>query len=178
MSGEGVPLNGAQIRAHLLEVAKILTPIGPQHTLIVVGGSLLAWHGLRDTTRDVDSVRRLDDELRRAIAEVARTRGLAADWLNDSAAGFRPFTFTEDGCEVLLDTPRLLVLGAPLDQVFLMKLYRVDAQDYEDLITLWPLCNFASPEQAAAQFHAAYPHAPEDPELARMIRDIANVAKA
>lgn len=178
MPTEGAPLDGAQIRAHLLSVAETLEPGRPQHTLIVVGGSLLAWHGLRDTTRDVDSVRRLDDELRRAVAEVARTHGLAADWLNDNAAGFRPFTFTEDDCVVLLDTPRLLVLGAPLDQVFLMKLYRVDAQDYEDLIMLWPLCRFTSPEEAAAQFHAAYPHAPEDPELASMIRDIASAAKA
>jgi hypothetical protein len=54
-----------------------------------------------------------------------------------------------------------------------MKLYRVDAQDYEDLIKLWRRCNFASPTDAAAQFHEAYPHAPEDPWLINMITDIA-----
>ncbi len=50
-----------------------------------MGGSLLAWHDLWDSTEDVDSVRRLDDELRVAVASVARARGLAPGWLNADA---------------------------------------------------------------------------------------------
>lgn len=177
MPGSGTPLGADEIRAHLREVADELGGPGPRHTLIVVGGALLAWHGLREATQDVDSIRRLDDDLRRAVQRVAQVHGLAVDWLNDNAAGFRPFTFVEQDCDVLLDHPRLLVLGAPLDQVFLMKLYRVDVQDYEDLIGLWPRCHFASAEEAAEQFHKAYPHAPEDPGLVAMITDIAQAAQ-
>lgn len=178
MSGSGTPLGGAEIRAHLHEVADQLDGPGSQHTLVLVGGALLAWHGLRDSTRDVDSVRRFDDELRQAAERVAAAHGLTINWLNDNAAGFRPFTFDEGDCDVLLERRRLRVLGAPLEQVFLMKLYRVDAQDYEDLISMWPLCSFTSPADAAAQFAAAYPHAPADPELVTMIGDIARAADA
>jgi hypothetical protein len=172
------PLGAVEIRGHVAEVADELARVGPQHVLLLVGGALLAWHGLRDTTRDVDSIHRLDQELRDAVERVALRHHLGPAWINDDAAGFRPSTLSDKDCEVLLDHPRLLVLGAPLDQVFLMKLYRVDAQDYEDLVTLWPLCGLQSPENAVALFHQAYPHAPDDPYLASMIRDIAEQSEA
>jgi len=60
--------------------------------------------------------------------------------------------------------------------VFLMKLYRVTAQDYDDLIRIWPLCTFDSPKQAADLFFEAYPHAPEDEHLAQFIAEIAKQA--
>jgi hypothetical protein len=63
--------------------------------VIVVGGSLLAFHGLREATVDVDSVKRLDSELKSAVASVARLHDLAPAWLNDSASAFRPATFDE-----------------------------------------------------------------------------------
>lgn len=59
-----------------------------------------------------------------------------------------------------------------------MKLYRVDAQDYEDMIVMWPHCRFTSPAHAAARFHEAFPHAPDDPGLVGMIADIARAAAA
>ncbi len=52
MHDSGVPLGGEEIRSHLQEVAAQLGGKGPKHTLVLVGGALLAWHGLRDTTRD------------------------------------------------------------------------------------------------------------------------------
>ena len=96
------PLDREAIVAHLRDVADALAAVGPRHTVVVVGGSLLALHGLRRTTVDVDSVRRIDAELRAAIASVARLRDLAPAWLNDSAAAFRPSTFDEAECEELL----------------------------------------------------------------------------
>lgn len=178
MTTEGTPLDGQGIRAQFQEVADHLPIAGQQHTLIVVGGALLALHGLRHSTLDVDSIRRIEPELRDAVEAVAARRGLRIDWLNDHAARFTPATFIESECAVLLDHPRLMVLGVPLDQVFVMKLYRLSAQDYEDLVTIWPLCSFESPAQAAAQFQEAYPHAPEDPHLARLIERIAEEAEA
>lgn len=171
-------LSRDEIVALVIEVAEELPAGGPRHSIVIVGGSLLAWHGLRDTTRDVDTIRRLDLELQKAVARVAERHDLAVQWLNDSAAAFWPQTLDESGCEVLLDHPSLLVLGAPYRAVFLMKLFAVltRAADYDDLVRLWPLCGFASPEEAANEMREAYPAAPDDPHLAEYVADIAREA--
>ena len=168
-------LDGATIRALLEELADRLPPGGPQHALIVAGGSLLAWHGLRDSTRDVDSLRPLDLDLAQAAAEVGAGHGLGVGWLNAHAAAFAPLTLELAECSVLIDRPRLQVLGAPLDQVFLMKLYAARDRDLDDLRVLWPHTGFATAEQAVEQFWAAYPHAPDDPYLANFISEIADL---
>jgi len=86
----------------LTEVADRLGPEGPEHVVIVVGGSLLALRDPRQTTVDVDSVRRLDSELMTAVAAVAADHGLAPRWLNDSAAMFKPSTLRKGDCHVEL----------------------------------------------------------------------------
>lgn len=164
-----IPLDAVVIEQYVAEVAEHLQPHGERRVLLVVGGARLAWSGLRDTTRDVDTARRLDEELKAAVAAVAERHGLATTWLNDRAASFLPATFREDECSVLLDHPALLVLGAPLDQVFLMKLYAARVADTTDLEILWPLCSFESAEQAVAAFHDAYPHLDADQHLAAFV---------
>jgi hypothetical protein len=62
--------SGDRIRELLGEVAEQLGPEAPQETVIVVGGSLLAWRGLRASTQDVDSSRRISDEVRLAVRVV------------------------------------------------------------------------------------------------------------
>ena len=167
-------LDGDRIRAHLAEVAAALPAGCSQHKLILVGGSLLAWHGLRDSTRDVDSVTALDATLRRVVETVAAKHGLAPRWLNDHARPFAPRTLREQDCDVLADLPALLVLGAPLDQVFLMKLHatRVRSADVEDMVALWPRTGFASGAQAVALYYEAYPLAEQDPFLATYVADL------
>ena len=164
-----VPLDGADIRRYLGEVAAALEPAGRPHTLVLVGGALMALHGLRKTTADVDTIGRLDDELRAAVAVVAGRHDLAPRWLNASAAAFRPATFSEADCELVLEHPRLRVLGAPWHQVFVMKLFAGRAQDRDDLVTIWPHVGFASPAAAAVMYHEAYPHAEHDPYLVDFI---------
>ncbi len=165
------PLDSVTIGRYLHEVADEL-PDDSQHTVIVVGGALLALHGLRDSTRDVDSAQRLDDELAAAVARVAGRHDLAPKWLNDAAAAFVPATFDRADCTVLLDGPTLRVLGAPWDTVFLMKLYASRAVDTDDLEAIWPLCSFESPEAAVDAFYAAYPLEDADEFLAEHIRRI------
>lgn len=167
-----VPLDRDAILRHLSEVAEELGAADPGHVVVVVGGSLLALRDVRTTTTDVDSLIRLDAELKAAIATVGERHGLSSFWLNDSAAAFRPQTFEEGACEVLLESGRLTVLGAPLEQVFLMKLYAARAADYDDLVSLWPLCTFGSPEEAVKQFGAAYPHLEADPYLVDFVRGL------
>jgi hypothetical protein len=72
-----IPLNASQIHAYLSEVADALPPTGPRHTIVVVGGSLLALRGLRQSTLDVDTVARIEAELADAVAAVARVHDLA-----------------------------------------------------------------------------------------------------
>jgi hypothetical protein len=163
------PRGAGDITALLGEVADEL-PAGGDRRIVVVGGALLALHGLRDATRDVDSTSAVDEALRDAVARVAARHGLAPAWLNDRAKTFLPATFAEAECEVLLDRPELTVLGAPLDQVFLMKLYASRAADVDDLEVLWEHCTFESPESAADAFHLAYPHLEHDAYLADHIR--------
>lgn len=167
-----LPLHAAEIAQYLAEVADELADTATQRTVIIVGGAMLALRGLRDATRDVDSVSRLDDDLAAAIARVAERHGLAPRWLNDSALPFLPATLREDHCDVLIDRTALRVLGASFDDVFIMKLYASRAADTDDMEALWPSCSFESPEAAAEAFHAAYPHLKPDLFLADQIARI------
>lgn len=170
MTPDGL-LDGDDIKRLVNEVADELGPLSPQRTLVVVGGSLLAWHGLRDTTQDVDTIHTLDDELRSAVAVVAARHGLSISWLNDHAAAFGPATFTLERCDLLVEHPALLVLGLPLPDVFLMKLRRADPADLNDMRALWPHVSddFATARHIVAAFHDAFPHEPEDEYLAEFV---------
>lgn len=170
------PLDGDAIRELLAEVARRLTPGPDRHVVVIVGGSLLAWYGLRGTTIDVDSVERLGQELQTVVAEVAAERGLEPDWLNAGAAPFRPATLVLDDCETLLDTDTLVVLGAPLRVVFAMKLLRSQQNDLADIVKILPKVGFASAEEAAESYYEAYPHEPEDPGLPALIVELAESA--
>ena len=163
------PLDASDITALLGEVAGEL-PAEPGRRIVVVGGALLALHGLREATRDVDSTTAVDPELRAAVERVASRHGLAPQWLNDRARPFLPQTFEEADCTVLIDRPGLTVLGAPLGQVFLMKLFASRAADVDDLEVLWEHSGFTSPEEAGHALQRAYPHLEVDEHMADHIR--------
>ena len=95
------PLDAGDITALLGEVADELSDDAGRR-IVVVGGALLALHGLREATRDVDSTTIVDEDLRDAVARVAARHGLAPAWLNDRARMFLPVTFDEAECEVLV----------------------------------------------------------------------------
>ncbi|HET6909313.1 MAG TPA: DUF6036 family nucleotidyltransferase [Mycobacteriales bacterium] len=167
------PLGREQIEALVHEVARELGDDGAPHTVILVGGSLLAWHHLRESTVDVDTIRRLAPELAHAVEVVAARHGLAPRWMNDHAAAFAPQTFDESSCEVLLETSRLQVLGMRLRDAFLMKLFAGRARDHDDLVSLWPRTGFASAREAVEAMYDAYPAAPRDEYLEAFVADIA-----
>jgi len=172
-------LDRDEIVDSLRDVAGLLATWLPDEeptVLIVVGGSYMALRGLRLATADVDTVTRLQVTVRDAVNVVARRRHLRPNWLNDYAQPFTPVGLRLDMCDVLLDLPSLRVLGPPPDCIFLMKLYAGRAPDFEDMVTLWPLCTFASASEAAERFVAAYPQAPPDPDLIPYITEIADLA--
>jgi hypothetical protein len=138
------PLGGDEIHSYLLELADELGEAGATYTVILVGGALLALHGLRDATADVDSITSLNDELQEAIRAVAARHGLAPGWLNASASPFAPVGLSEADCDVVLKHQRLSVLGAPMKYVFVMKLHAARAQDHDDMVKIWSSTGFAS----------------------------------
>ena len=170
---DATPLDGNAIKSLLEEVSKHLTPGPNRHLVVIVGGALLAWNGLRNTTIDVDSIERLGLELETAVAEVAQERGLEPDWLNAEAARFRPAILVLNDCEVLLETDKLVVRGAPLRAVFAMKLLRSQQNDLADIEKILPVAGFMSAAEAVESFYEAYPHALEDPELPGLVCQLA-----
>lgn len=146
--------------------------------LVVVGVAFMALYALRATTADIDTITRLDDEVRSTVEAVAVERGLRPDWLNDRAAGFAPVGLATADCETLLARPRLIALGPPADFVFLMKLQAARAVDYDDMIALWPRCSFSSPEAAVDAFEAAYPHEEQDLHLVDFVARIVRAASS
>lgn len=170
MTSDGQLLNRDAILAYLRELADVL-PADRQHRIVMVGGSFLALHGLREATRDVDSLERLGPELVEAAATLAARHGLPARWLNDSAAMFWPQGLAASMCTPVINHPRLLVLEPPARYVFAMKLYSTRAVDSADLRPLWPLTEFSTAHEAIAFMRDCYPIAGEDPFLADYLRD-------
>jgi hypothetical protein len=169
---------GNRIRGLLREVAEALGKDNPQETVVVVGGSLLAWHGLRSSTEDVDSSTHISEAVREAVRLVAARHQLATDWLNDHSSAWHPRTLQASDCETLLEHPRLRVLGAPLWSVFLMKLNRSGAQDVADMIAMWPLVarRFPNARAVTDAFFAAFPMESPDEFLGAHVADIARRA--
>jgi Nucleotidyltransferase of unknown function (DUF6036) len=158
------------------ELAAELLRLDVVAEVVMVGGAWLLWHAQRAATRDVDSARRLDSQLTEAIEAVGERHDLRRGWLNDAAAGFWPTGYSYDECEVVYEQDSLVVRTPPPEVIFVMKLYRADPQDREDMVLLWPMCSFSSPEDAVEAFDAAYPHAPEDEYLVEYVREIAEHA--
>jgi len=49
--------------------------------------------------------------------------------------------------------------------------------DHDDMVLLWPHCMFTTVDEAVALYWEAYPHAPEDEDLAGYVRQIASEAE-
>ncbi|MFG1911555.1 DUF6036 family nucleotidyltransferase [Kribbella sp. NPDC048928] len=181
MSSSGEPvgpavLGKAEIVAHLGELADELARRDLVCRLVVVGGSYLALHDLRESTADIDSLTKLTTEVQVVVRQIADRHGLRSDWINDSAVPFTPTGLELDECEVLYGHSNLTVLGPSPDQVFLMKLLAGRAPDHEDMIVLWPRCRFGSAQAAVGAYHSAYPFQEHDPHLVEYVQQIADQA--
>jgi hypothetical protein len=154
------------------EVADSFKRLDITAEVLMVGGSWMLWFGLRDSTRDVDSARRLPAAAAAAIADVAGRHDLDSDWLNDSATPFLPFGFDAASCTMVYAGANLTVSTPPPETIFLMKLQRASAPDREDMLALWPLCTFIGAADVVARFESAYPYAPKDEHLGSFVEDI------
>lgn len=169
----GLLENRDDLEALFDELAEELVPLGISAEIVMVGGAWMLWHSQRLSTRDVDSARRFDSDLREAIDRIGARHDLSERWLNDDAAPFWPSNASYDDCELIYEAPALSVRSPGPNVIFVMKLLRADPQDREDLVVLWPSCSFSDANDAAKAFRIAYPHAPEDEHLADYIADVA-----
>jgi hypothetical protein len=169
----GLLSDRSDLEALFDELAEELARRSMTADVVMVGGSWMLWHAQRASTRDVDSARRFEADLSEAVARVGSRHDMRSDWLNDAAAGFWPAGASYDDCRVVYERSGLVVRTPSADVIFVMKLYRADPQDREDLVTLWPLCSFGEPRRAVDAFARAYPHAPEDEYLVDYIAEVA-----
>lgn len=177
MAAPGLLTNREQLESLFDELAEEFERLGVAVEIVMVGGSWMLWHSQRAATRDVDSARRFETDLTEAIDRVGDRHDMSRGWLNDAAAAFWPSGASLDECEIVYQR-RLLVVRTPSPEVmFIMKLYRADPQDREDMINLWSMCSFPNPDEATRAFEAGYPLAPEDPQLSDYIHEIARDAE-
>lgn len=134
----------------------------------------MALRHLRETTEDVDSVRRLEPRLREAAARVAVARDLAPDWLNDHAVAFAPTGLKVT--DTVFESDTLTVWLPWHDDIFLMKLAAGREQDRIDMIALWPFCSFGSAAAAVGAFNERIPMADDDPHLVEYVAGVADAA--
>lgn len=166
----------AELETLFDELAHELSMVGISTQVVMVGGAWMLWRDLRSSTRDVDSALTIEPAVETAVLTIAERRHLSNGWLNDSAAAFWPSNASYADCEVVYQHPNLEVRTPDPEVILLMKLYRADPQDREDLVSLWPLCRFRDSKAVAALFRDAYPHAPKDDYLADYIDDVADDA--
>lgn len=176
MDGPGLLSDRGDLEEIFDELATELRRAGVAAEVVMVGGAWLLWHAQRVATRDVDSARRLDAQLAEVIDAVGQRHDLRRGWLNDAAAAFWPASSSFADCQIVYEQDSLVVRTPSPDVIFVMKLYRADPQDREDMVLLWPMCSFESPDDAVDAFEAAYPHAPEDPYLVDYVRQVAQHA--
>jgi hypothetical protein len=174
----GLLADRSELEALFDELADELAFLGASADVVMVGGAWMLWHSRRASTRDVDSARRFDTDLSGAVDRVGARHDLRPGWLNDAAAPYWPAGASYHDCEVVYERDSLVVRTPDPEVIFVMKLYRADPQDREDLVNLWPLCPFAIPAEALDAFMNAYPHAPEDEYLGVYLADVARDARS
>lgn len=173
----GLLSDRGELEALFDDLAAELARLGTAAEIVMVGGAWMLWHAQRASTRDVDSARRFDTDLGEAVDRVGARHALGRGWLNDAAAAFWPTGSSYADCETVVEHPALVVRTPAPEVIFVMKLYRADPQDREDLVTLWPLCHFTDAHHAVERFRRAYPHAPEDEHLTAYIVEVAHDAE-
>lgn len=164
-------LNGDRIRSLIAALAEQLEPADIPRRIIIAGGSLLAWHGLRDSTTDIDSLTVLDSVVVEAVSKLAQIEDLSPLWLNDHARPFAPNTLDISACDVLVTHNAIQLLGVPLYLLFLMKLDRALLRDVADLVLLWPRVHehFDNAKNVVLEYQVAYPNSRPDEHLAGFV---------
>lgn len=123
MNREAGPLLDAeQVRALLTELGARLSEQGIEARVFLVGGAAMALaFSRRRVTRDLDAVFEPKSEIYAHAAVIARERGLAEDWLNDSVKGLLPDKTAPAEGTASFSAPGIHVGVASAEYLFAMK---------------------------------------------------------
>lgn len=134
MASPGLLSDRRELELLFDELATELDHLRMSAEVVMVGGAWLLWHAQRAATRDVDSARRLNSQVTKAIEAVGERHDLQPGWLNDSAAAFWPAGASFGDCQIVYERDALVVRAPAPEVLFVMKLYRADPQDREDMV--------------------------------------------
>ena len=149
----------------LTDLGHQLAQRGIQARLYVVGGAVMVLaHDSRDATADIDGDFYPHDEVIDVARDVARDRGLPADWLNAAARGFIP-VFRSPEWRPLFTFGTLDVLAADDRTMLAMKIRASRGRrDEPDIALLLERCQITTADEAFALYDEYFP---EDPAPAR-----------
>lgn len=120
--GAGPLLDAEQVRALLTELGARMSAQGIEARLFLVGGAAMALaFSRRRITRDLDAVFEPKSEIYAHAAAIARERGLAEDWLNDSVKGLLPDNTAPVEGTASFSAPGIHVGVASAEYLFAMK---------------------------------------------------------
>jgi hypothetical protein len=139
------------------ELAGVLGQRAVDARVFVVGGAAMVLaYGQRRMTRDVDAIFEPKAEVYAAAHDVAVSRNLPEDWLNDAAKAFAPGTDPKQ--RVVLHTENLEVSVASPEYLLAMKLLasRVD-QDVDDIRLLYSLLGYTTAAEGLDLVERYYP---------------------
>ncbi|HEX9890344.1 MAG TPA: hypothetical protein VGA69_12745 [Nitriliruptorales bacterium] len=141
----------------LREVSAELERDGVRGRLFVVGGAAMALAYGRDRlTRDVELVFEPKALVYEAARRVGASNGLSDGWLNDAVKGWLPGD--DPDATTFLDEPGLSVQVASPRYLFVLKALAARVErDAGDLIALYPLCGFATVDEALDAIDRAVP---------------------
>jgi Nucleotidyltransferase of unknown function (DUF6036) len=150
-----------EIEAALREVSDDLHRRGVVARVCIVGGAamVLAFDS-RFSTADVDADFSPTEEVVAAVAKVASSRGLPAQWLNDSAKIFIP-SFKNPDWRPVFKVGNVEILTADERTMLAMKMRASrGSRDIEDIRLLLAKCHIQDEGQAHALYNEFFP---EDP---------------
>ena len=154
------PYSRRQLRGFLVELDRELArATSEEHTLIVIGGFVMAHCLYFRSTDDVDVI---GDGLTPAVAQAARSvamrLGIAADWINAAARGIQmPM---QQQLTPLFEGSALTVLSPGLRNVLAMKLRAARDKDFRDCVALVRRLRITS----EAELHELLAHACGNPQ--------------
>lgn len=141
--------------------------------LLCGGAAMVLAFGSRAATKDVDAVFAPTDIMRSAIAAVASTKDLPADWLNDAAKGF--FPETQPNIRTILSLPNLRVHCPQPEYILAMKCMssRADSHDASDIAFLMSLTGLTDAAKVLDLVCEYYPHRTIPPKTQYLVEEIA-----
>ncbi|WP_216892459.1 hypothetical protein [Nocardia alni] len=160
------------IIALLTELGNALAAEGEHADLFLAGSESMALaYSTRRATRDLDAVFEPKQVIYAAAENIARTHGLATDWLNDAVKGFLPGT--DPNATTLFEHPGISVRVASPPYLFAMKAAAARIErDAEDLQYLYRLSGFRSVDEALDCVTQYYPPHLLTPKTELILREL------